>query len=49
MQFPKKAAAWFKEKTAKDKSSSSSMVVSLVSLNPEKLGIDTMSLQREGN
>ena len=48
-KFPEKAPAWFKEKTAKAKSATSIMEVSLASLNPEKLGIDMSKLQDEGN
>jgi hypothetical protein len=48
-KFPEKAPAWFKEKTTKAESATSSMEVSLASLNPEKLGIDISKLQEEGN
>ena len=48
-KFPKKAPAWYKEKTAKAESAASSVEVSLVSLNPEKLGIDISKLHDEGN
>ncbi len=47
--FPKKAPVWYKEKTTKAKTSSSSMEVSLATLDPEKLGIDTSMLQGKGN
>ena len=48
-KFPKKAPAWYTEKTVKAKSAASSVEVSRASLNPEKLGIDMSKLQDEGN
>lgn len=47
-KFPEKTLAWYKEKTTKAKASSS-MEVSLASLDPEKLDIDIMTLQGKGN
>ena len=38
-KFPKKALAWYKEKNAETKTASSSVEVSLASVDPEKLGI----------
>jgi hypothetical protein len=48
-KFPKKALAWFKEKIAKAESATSSVEMSLASLNLEKLGIDISKLQGDGN
>ncbi len=48
-KFLKKAPAWYKEKTAKAKAASSSVEVSLVSFDPEKLGIDISTVQAKGD
>jgi hypothetical protein len=48
-KFPKKAPAWYKEKTVKAESAASSVEVTLVSLNPEKLGINISKLHDEDN
>ena len=48
-KFPEKAPAWYKDKTAKAESATSSVEVLLASLNPEKLGIDMLKLQDEGD
>ena len=48
-EFPKKALAWYKVKTMKAESASSSIEVSLASFDPEKLGIDISTLQGEGD
>jgi hypothetical protein len=47
-KYPKKAPAWFKEKTTKGESATSSVEVSLALLELEKLGIDILKLQEEG-
>jgi hypothetical protein len=48
-KFPEKAPAWFKEKSAKTKSASLNVEVSLMSLDPAKLGIGATSLQSRCN
>jgi hypothetical protein len=44
-KFPEKALAWFKEKSVKTKSASLNVEVSLMSLDPAKLGIHATLLQ----
>ena len=48
-KFPKEAPAWYKEKNAKAKTASSSVEVSLASVDPEKLGIDILTLHGKGD
>ena len=48
-KFPEKAPAWYKEKNAKAETASSSVEVSLASVDPEKLGIDVTTVHGKGD
>ena len=48
-KFPEKALAWYKEKAAKAESATSSVEVTLASLNPEQLGINISKPRDEDN
>ena len=48
-KFPEKAPAWYKEKNSKAEAASSSVEVSLASIDPEQLGIDVLNVQANGD